>query len=80
MEEAFEAADEGTDRKVVHPDDLLHFHKIWDDQTLNVLPNILSLNQPLGALVQKETWESLANAAAGKSSLKSILTCYFEPK
>ena len=34
--EPFSAADEGTDRKVVYPDDNLRYHEIWDNQLLKV--------------------------------------------
>jgi hypothetical protein len=76
VEEAFEAADEGTDRKVVYPDDLLRYHNIWDAQILQLLPNILAANQPLGSLISADTWRAIKNAADGNDSLKSILTCY----
>ena len=46
--EPFSAADEGTERTVVYPDDNLRYHKIWDDQLLNVFDKKYhNINQPL---------------------------------
>jgi len=57
--EPFRGADEGTKRKVVYPDDNLRYHKIWDNQLLNVFDKIPQLNQPLKKFMSNELWEDI---------------------
>ncbi|MEQ9581090.1 MAG: SET domain-containing protein [Arenibacter sp.] len=42
----FRGIDEGTKRKVVYPDDLLKYYKVWDKKLQLVLPKIPRLDQP----------------------------------
>jgi len=77
VEESFVAADEGTERKIVYPDDLLKYHNIWDTQILEMLPHTIALNQPLRSLISEQTWQAIKNVAEGNATLKSILTCYY---
>ncbi|MFV0376063.1 MAG: SET domain-containing protein [Mangrovibacterium sp.] len=73
----FEACDEGTERKVVYPDDLLRFHPLWDEQFLALLPAVLAQQQVLAELIPRETWEHLHEVARGNVPLQSILKNYF---
>ena len=73
----FEACDEGTERKIVYPDDLLRFHPIWDEQFLALLPAVLKQEQVLNELIPAETWEHLLEVAKGNAPLESILKNYF---
>ena len=46
----FRAADEGTRRKIVYPDDLLKYYKVWDNKIKKVFGNITKQQQPLRGL------------------------------
>ncbi|MEX0996204.1 MAG: SET domain-containing protein [Flavobacteriaceae bacterium] len=76
--EPFEAEDEGTERKIVYPDDLLRYHKEWDDKVKAVFPLITGLNQPLRPYISEEVWKKVEKIASGKEKMLSILSCYFE--
>lgn len=76
VEEPFEAEDEGTDRKVVYPDDLLHYHQMWDDTVRDNLASIARVDQPLLRYVPERHWNEFSEVLEGKAELKSILTCY----
>jgi hypothetical protein len=80
VEEPFEAVDEGTERKVVYPDDILNYHQEWDKLIVDNLHNIGLVAQPLKKYIPQETWEEFSKVLSGQSSLKSIRTCYFEQK
>jgi hypothetical protein len=73
----FEAVDEGSERKVVHPDDLLRMAPIWDGMLKDTFPLMLEVNQPLADLLPKRTLNKVRRIAAGKESAESIATLYF---
>lgn len=73
----FEAIDEGTDRTVVYPDDLLRYHTEWDRQLSKVWPRIPQLDQPLRQLLADGLWNRVVRIAKGDEEMASILTCYF---
>ncbi|MBD3581773.1 SET domain-containing protein [Flavobacterium selenitireducens] len=79
VEEPFEAEDEGTDRKIVYPDDLLRFHRDWDGMIAQNLPEIKKVAQPLQSYIDEATWSEFSQVLDAKAELKSILTCYFDP-
>lgn len=78
--EPFEAEDEGTERKIVYPDDLLRYHKVWDEKVKAVFPLITELNQPLRSYIPKDVWQRVEKIANGKEEMLSILNCYYEEK
>ncbi len=78
ISEPFKGIDEGTDRKIVYPDDLLHFHEVWDKQLLHVFNKIVSLDQPLKHLIPNDIWEHVKLITEGKAEMASILDNYFE--
>ncbi|WP_179018474.1 SET domain-containing protein [Winogradskyella forsetii] len=78
--EPFEAVDEDTERKVVYPDDLVNFHKIWDAQLKNVFNKIVDCEQPLKALLKNELWQKIEHIANGKVEMDSILNNYCNAK
>lgn len=80
VSEPFEAEDEGTDRKVVYPDDLLHYHEKWDGLIKDNLQNIGSVSQPLQKFIPEKTWKEFTDVIQGNIQLRSIKTCYFEQK
>ncbi len=79
ISEPFEVVDEGTERKVVYPDDLLKYHKVWDQKIEENLPAIERLEQPLQKFIPKETWNEFSKVIKGEAKLRSLLTCYFDP-
>ncbi|RYD92980.1 MAG: SET domain-containing protein-lysine N-methyltransferase [Sphingobacteriales bacterium] len=78
VSEPFEAEDEGTERKVVYPDDILKYHKEWDKSILDNLENIEQVAQPLQRFIPEATWNEFGKVLSGESELKSIRTCHFE--
>ena len=79
VEEPFEAIDEGTDRKVVYPDDLVRHHKKWDGQIAQVFGKITSLEQPLQPFIGDPLWKRVQNIINGKEPMESILKNYYNP-
>jgi hypothetical protein len=80
LEEPFSPIDEGTARKVVYPDDLLHFHKEWDEIIKENLPGVLDVEQPLLGLVPDHTWNEFIAAVQNPLKMRSLLECYYEPQ
>jgi hypothetical protein len=75
----FRAADEGTKRKTVYPDDLLRYHPVWDKAISKTFPLILKLHQPLLDVLPPATLKKVTNIIEGKETLDSILACYYHP-
>lgn len=73
----FKGIEEGTKRKTVYPDDLVHHHKIWDKQLLENFPKIIEVDQALKDWIKPQTWEKVLNVLNGKDAMQSILTNYF---
>lgn len=78
--EPFEAEDEGTQRKIVYPDDLLQHHQVWDEKVKAVFPLIPELNQPLRSFIPEDVWQKIEKIAAGKDEMLSIINCYYAEK
>ena len=74
----FRGIDEGTKRKVVYPDDLIKYYKVWDKKIKKVFPKINQLEQPLSPLIPETLWEKIEAINQGKKELDSILLNYFE--
>ena len=74
----FRAADEGTRRKIVYPDDLLKYYKVWDKKIEKVFGNITELQQPLRPLLSEGLWDRVEGIIAGKEELESILTNFYD--
>ncbi len=74
----FRAADEGTRRKIVYPDDLLKYYKVWDKKIEKVFGNITKLQQPLRPLLTEGLWVRVERIVAGKEELESILTNFYD--
>ncbi len=80
VSEPFEAEDEGTERKVVYPDDILKYHAVWDKAILDNLENIKLEAQPLLKFIPEQTWEDFSRVISGEIQLRSIRTCYYDQK
>ncbi|XLS28868.1 SET domain-containing protein [Flavobacteriaceae bacterium M23B6Z8] len=76
----FRAADEGTKRKTVYPDDLLKYHHKWDKLIKGAFFEIGNLPQPLFEIFSKEALEQVHGILEGKEELISILHCYYPTK
>ncbi|GAB4271901.1 MAG: hypothetical protein Kow0029_10010 [Candidatus Rifleibacteriota bacterium] len=77
ISEPFRGIDEKSRRKIVYPDDLLKYHKIWDNKLLKAIKNIGKVDQPLKHLLPEKIWEKSLAIAAGKEKMDSILNCYY---
>ena len=77
--EPFEAVDEGLDRKVVYPDDLLKYYPKWDAAILENLPLLNRLDQPLRKFIPQNVIDELRLVLDGKAEMKSLLSCYYDP-
>jgi len=73
----FRAANEGTRRKVVYPDDLPKYHRVWDNKIKKVFPAIPRLEQPLGPMLPREVWERIEAINNGGRELDSILCNFY---
>lgn len=78
ISEPFRGIEEGTRRKIVYPDDLKKYHKIWDNKILKAIKRAHKVDQPLRELVDDDTWDHVIRIAKGKDSMQSILNVYFE--
>lgn len=73
----FRGIDEGTKRKVVYPNDLVKYHKVWDKKIEKAFPLITKVNQPLRKLISEETWKEIEIIAEGKKQMMSILYNFY---
>lgn len=73
----FRGIDEGTKRKVVYPDDLLRYYRVWDNKIKKVFPRIMKLDQPLKELLAPDLWAKIEQITHGELELESILGNYF---
>lgn len=78
IKDPFTAADEGTERKIVYPDDLVRYYKVWDAQILKVFGKINAYEQPLRVLIKDELWDKVQKIIAGKQQIDSILNNYYD--
>ncbi len=75
--EPFKAANEGTLRQYVYPDDLVTFHKEWDATLKRVFPMIIETKQPLINFISEELWKKINRIVTGEEELDSILLNYY---
>lgn len=73
----FRGIDEGTKRKIVYPNDLLKYYKVWDKKTKKVFNKIIKVDQPLRQILTEENWSRIENIIFGKERLESILVNYY---
>lgn len=75
--EPFKGIDEGTRRKTVYPDDLLHHYQTWDKQLLKNFSKIVKVEQPLKSLLTPKLWTEITAISEGKKEMKSIKENHF---
>ena len=76
--EPFMAEDEGTERKVVYPDDILRYHAVWDQLIQDNLQNIAVAAQPLQKFIPAMQWAEFSQVIRGYKPLRSVLSCHYE--
>lgn len=74
--EPFEAVDEGTDRTVVFPDDLLRMAPQWDEILKDTFPLMAEVSQPLAELVPPRIYKKALQIAKGRRPADSIAMIY----
>ena len=78
--EPFPAQDEGTERNVVYPDDLLKFHEQWDADLRDAFQFFEAVDQPLKKLIPKENLKKVSQVLHQQAPMDSILNLYYEEK
>ena len=76
----FRAFDDGSRRKIVYPDDLLKYYKVWDKKIDKVFKKILHVEQPLKQIIDCDVWNKVTAIINGKEAMESIKTNYFGNK
>tara|TARA_R110000868_G_scaffold10374_6_gene51071 strand:- start:1344 stop:1967 length:624 start_codon:yes stop_codon:yes gene_type:complete len=76
----FRGINEGTRRKVVYPDDLVKYYKVWDKKIQKVFAKINSHEQPLKELINANLWTKIQNIISGEEAMESILTNYYDER
>lgn len=76
----FRGIDEGTKRKVVYPDDLLRYSKLWDKKLLKVFNNIPKFEQPLKPLLSETIWKEIIDVSENKKPMESIIKNFYSEK
>lgn len=80
IDEPFKAQDEGTERNTVYPDDLLKYHRQWDEKLHDAFKVFGDVDQPLSGLVPEEVMRKINDRLQRKEPLDSILNLYYEEK
>ena len=78
ISEPFKALDEGTDRNIVYPDDLLRYHGKWDRQLQIAFEAFEQVEQPLKRFVPAEILEKVIIRIRRNEPLDSILNLYYK--
>lgn len=76
----FRAANEGTKRKIVYPDDLVKYYKVWDNKIKKVFGKISKVDQPLMQIVSDKIQETITKVVEGEVEMDSILSNYYDNK
>ncbi len=74
----FRGVNEGTKRKIVYPDDLKKYHKVWDNKIKKVFFEITKRDQPLKPFLSLQSWNQIERIIEGREQLESILINRFE--
>jgi hypothetical protein len=74
----FRGINEGTRRKIVYPNDLLKYYRVWDQKIKKVFHQIIKVNQPLQQLLTEDTWQHIERVIKGEDQLESILANFYD--
>jgi hypothetical protein len=78
IDEPFECiSEEGTERRIVYPDDLLTYYEEWDQQVLSALNHFFEVEQQLFHLIRPEFVGKVKGAATDQFLRDSIQTIYY---
>lgn len=78
IDEPFECiSEEGTERRIVYPDDLLTYYEEWDEQVLSAIKHFFEVEQQLFHLVRPEFVGKVKGAATDQFLRDSIQTIYY---
>ncbi|MDX1805689.1 MAG: SET domain-containing protein [Paenisporosarcina sp.] len=78
IDEPFECiTEEGTERRIVYPDDLLTYYEEWDQQVLSAIKHFFDVEQQLFHLVRPEFVGKVKGAATDQFLRDSIQTIYY---
>jgi len=78
IDEPFECnLEEGTERRVVYPDDLLTYYEEWDLQVLSALKHFFEVEQQLIHLLRPEFLEKVKNVVTKQVLADSIQAIYY---
>lgn len=80
LTESFVPEDEGTDRKIVQPDDILKCYKKWDETLDPLFPVITEMEQPLFNLLSDSVQEEVMKVAKGEKEMLSTKNLYYQPE
>ena len=75
--EPFKPIPEKSRRKIVYPDDLVKYSKMWDKKLEKSFRQIPHKEQALRSLISNEVWQKIEAIARGKEEMESILNCYY---
>lgn len=73
----FRGIDEGTERKIVYPDDLLKYHPIWDGKLIEAFKEVIQVKQPLETFIPNDVWKHALKISRGEKVMDSILKNYY---
>lgn len=76
LTEPFFARDEGTERNAVYPDDLVNFHREWDEMLKAPVEKIGEVAQPLIDLIPEDFQRDLEKIIQKEKAMDSILKLY----
>lgn len=68
--------EEGTDRHIIYPDDLIHHYNVWDTKLLEAFNLFSEVNQPLLHLIDPVLMKKINGITTGQEKMDSILNCY----
>ena len=71
--------EEGVSRRVVMPDDLIHFHANWDEKLISTIKYFTKVEQPLCQIFTQNLLRMVTSIAHGHQPMASILLCYCGP-
>lgn len=73
----FRPVPEGTRRKIVYPNDLVKYARIWDKKLIPAFKKITHVEQPLRKLISNNLWFKIENIISCKEEMDSIMNCYY---
>ena len=76
--ESFRPYPENTRRKVVHPNDLVHYAEEWDKKIMPAFMKITKTEQALSKVIGAGLWAKIERIVSGQEEIESIRNNYFD--